>query len=459
MISELKPLLAKLAIFAKNRLKFSHPPRLFLKNDIKNSQKPLGKTAYYDPEKESVTLFVTSRHPKDILRSFAHELVHHTQNLRGDLSPEKMGFVGKNYAQDNEHMRNMEMEAYLLGNMCLRDWEDGLSKKDMGRYKLAESKFLEEKSLMKASELKQIISKLLKEAKAPENKKKDGKAKVKNPGPYMGGARQKAGIDDDGDGVPNKADSHPQDGSKGKKTKSKKKKPKSKIKKENKSMTTKITKEYLKETIRTILENEFTNEDNEEAIQEAPAGEGGPLGEIGRIAAKIRSMTTDGPGAYILRAAAKFDEFKKLRTSANTVIMVSDRMKGLNNRPLNRTAREDFEKFPEYFEAAAKKFKSVRVTMDTDAARKAYNAARRFFMQHTSDKLPQKKVSNLFAPVLQVANAKLDDLEGGPVVPSQPQAPRIDEVNLPEGENALYENRFAPRNNRLFDKLLKEWTK
>ena len=94
MISQLKPLLGKLTIFAKERLKFSHPPRLFLKNDVKNSQKPLGKTAYYDPQQESVTLFITLRHPKDILRSFAHELVHHTQNLRGDLDPKKNGLYG-----------------------------------------------------------------------------------------------------------------------------------------------------------------------------------------------------------------------------------------------------------------------------------------------------------------------------------------------------------------------------
>jgi hypothetical protein len=28
------------------------------------------------------------------------------------------------YAQDDEHMRNMEKEAYLKGNLLFRDWED-----------------------------------------------------------------------------------------------------------------------------------------------------------------------------------------------------------------------------------------------------------------------------------------------------------------------------------------------
>ena len=47
-----------------------------------------------------------------------------------------------------------------------------------------------------------------------KKKKDEKKEKVKNPGKYMGGDRQKAGVDDDGDGVPNKADKNPKDGSK-----------------------------------------------------------------------------------------------------------------------------------------------------------------------------------------------------------------------------------------------------
>ena len=55
------------------------------------------------------------------------------------------------------------------------------------------------------------------------NRDEDGssksKKKVKNPGPYIDGERSKAGVDDDGDGVPNNADPHPHDGSKKKKMK------------------------------------------------------------------------------------------------------------------------------------------------------------------------------------------------------------------------------------------------
>lgn len=148
MINHLEPLIGKLSIFAKERMGFEHPPKLFLKNNHSNAEIPLGRTAHYDPNQESITLFITNRHPKDILRSLAHELVHHTQNLRGDLTPEKMTNMGKNYAQDDEHMRNMEKEAYLVGNMCFRDWEDGLDDEDTKKYKLAESRFLKENKTM-----------------------------------------------------------------------------------------------------------------------------------------------------------------------------------------------------------------------------------------------------------------------------------------------------------------------
>ena len=70
----------------------------------------------------SIVLYVTNRHPKDICRSFSHELVHHHQNERGDL--EGGDVSNPTYAQDDPHMRKMEMEAYLKGNLLFRDWED-----------------------------------------------------------------------------------------------------------------------------------------------------------------------------------------------------------------------------------------------------------------------------------------------------------------------------------------------
>ena len=110
--------------FAQERMGFKNPPKLFLKNDDTNAKNPLGKTAYYDPEESAITLYVTQRHPKDVMRSLSHELVHHTQNCRGEFN--NVGEMGDGYAQNDEHMREMEREAYETGNMCFRDWEDSI---------------------------------------------------------------------------------------------------------------------------------------------------------------------------------------------------------------------------------------------------------------------------------------------------------------------------------------------
>ena len=84
----------------------------------------MGKTAFYESENDTVNVYVNNRHPKDILRSISHELVHHTQNCRGQLS--NISTAGEQgYAQNDLHLREMERQAYELGNMCFRDWEDG----------------------------------------------------------------------------------------------------------------------------------------------------------------------------------------------------------------------------------------------------------------------------------------------------------------------------------------------
>jgi len=73
-----------------------------------------------------VSVYTDQRHPKDIMRSLSHELVHHAQNCRGefDRKPE----IGEGYFQVDFHMRDMEREAYEIGNMCFRMWEETYKK-------------------------------------------------------------------------------------------------------------------------------------------------------------------------------------------------------------------------------------------------------------------------------------------------------------------------------------------
>jgi hypothetical protein len=122
-IDEIEELLYDFIPFARKRLKFKSFPPITLKSDSDNADLALGKTAYYDPEHYSVTVFVDGRHVKDILRSIAHELVHHRQNEKGKFK--NVTSAGRpGYAQEDMYLRGMEEEAYLLGNMCFRDWED-----------------------------------------------------------------------------------------------------------------------------------------------------------------------------------------------------------------------------------------------------------------------------------------------------------------------------------------------
>ncbi len=91
---------------------------LNLVSDDQNTS-PLGKTAHYDPSTMEIVIYVDNRHPKDIMRSFSHELVHHNQNENG-MFDKDYGRGGDGYAQSNPHLRKMEKEAYLKGNMCFK---------------------------------------------------------------------------------------------------------------------------------------------------------------------------------------------------------------------------------------------------------------------------------------------------------------------------------------------------
>ena len=119
---EYKQVFGDLYKTAKDKYDIQQAPNLILRKDEENAEKVFGRTAYYDPGESTIVVFITNRHPKDILRSFCHELIHHVQHEGGDL---KLGDASSpTYAQDDKHMRKMEMEAYLKGNLLLRDHED-----------------------------------------------------------------------------------------------------------------------------------------------------------------------------------------------------------------------------------------------------------------------------------------------------------------------------------------------
>jgi cytidyltransferase-like protein len=96
-----------------------YPALKIINNDFKNAENMLGKTAYYDPTNCSITLYTLNRHPKDILRSYAHEMIHRMQDNEGRLK----NITTTNTNEDGD-LEELEKEAYLKGNMCFRNWED-----------------------------------------------------------------------------------------------------------------------------------------------------------------------------------------------------------------------------------------------------------------------------------------------------------------------------------------------
>ena len=97
------------------------PKVIFKHKDKSNAKNFFGKTAYYNPNTQEIVLFTEGRHPKDVVRSFAHEMVHHIQFLEGRLN----NFTTTNTNEDEE-LDKIEQEAYLKGNMMFRNWTDSI---------------------------------------------------------------------------------------------------------------------------------------------------------------------------------------------------------------------------------------------------------------------------------------------------------------------------------------------
>jgi len=97
------------------------PTLEFIDGDSENASDFFGKTAYYDPNKQHIVLYTEGRHPKDIVRSYAHEMIHHIQYLE-----DRLGDVSGTDTTSDEHLTKLEKEANLRGTMTFRNWTDSI---------------------------------------------------------------------------------------------------------------------------------------------------------------------------------------------------------------------------------------------------------------------------------------------------------------------------------------------
>ena len=100
-------------------MKITPLPEIKVRRDVNEASNMLGKTAHYSPDIKEIVLYVEGRHPKDVLRSFCHEMVHHMQNLEGRLVDIQTSDVN-----EDSRLEKLEEEAYLKGNITFRKWED-----------------------------------------------------------------------------------------------------------------------------------------------------------------------------------------------------------------------------------------------------------------------------------------------------------------------------------------------
>jgi len=100
------------------------PKIKIIDDDFKNAEGIFGNTAHYDPNECSITLYTLNRHPKDILRSYSHEMIHRMQDNEGRLKN-----VTTTNTNEDDDLLELEKEAYLNGNITFRNWEDSLKNK------------------------------------------------------------------------------------------------------------------------------------------------------------------------------------------------------------------------------------------------------------------------------------------------------------------------------------------
>ena len=99
-------------------------PEVKIRRDVAEAADFFGRTAYYQPTTNEIVLYVEGRHPKDVMRSFAHEMVHHMQNLEG-----RLGKIQTTNTNESDALLELEKEAYLQGNIIFRNWEDSVKNK------------------------------------------------------------------------------------------------------------------------------------------------------------------------------------------------------------------------------------------------------------------------------------------------------------------------------------------
>lgn len=111
--------IVKFIKFIHDELNLNSPFKVKL---VTNRDEDLKTYAYYDPNSGFVKVYCKNRGLADVLRSIAHELIHHLQNQRGELNEPVPDIGGK-----------IEDEANSVAGQLVKKF--GYQNPDLGIYK------------------------------------------------------------------------------------------------------------------------------------------------------------------------------------------------------------------------------------------------------------------------------------------------------------------------------------
>ncbi len=102
------PMLDTFVDFASNELGIKSLPKIKIQNDNPSS------FGGYNPATKELLTSTKNRHPMDIFRTVAHELIHHKQNEDGK--------IGMDIAQEGSDGSDIENEANSMAGVIMRKW-------------------------------------------------------------------------------------------------------------------------------------------------------------------------------------------------------------------------------------------------------------------------------------------------------------------------------------------------
>ena len=353
-------------------------------------------------------------------------------------------------------MRKMEKEAYLKGNMCFRDWEDTIQNKDKFLIKLAESKFLKENKTMTTKITKDFLREAIKKV-LQEEVGIDALSKVKPGGmsdeDYYEYAQRNTALKD----TPRYKKIE------GEKLAAKQGKPD--FRKDVEDAAAKARAAHKKSGDKTNLAGKGVASlvREEEQLCEGPIGAFCSL-TAGKLDGLICKTTKEEEARTGKKTkCVSFEEADKLNLKTGEPKAVEEGL--LNEQPGGALCTpEGGELFGGSYESDPKTGKMICVPFDENEPLPSHILQQR--KKDQKKKELEEKLGDGETQGSDSVDAKLDknpkftraDLaaeKGG----KRGKSANESKIQTPEQENTLYEQRFSAKNNRLFEKLVKEWTK